>query len=111
MTPEQAQEIVRTSTRCTQAVLRAFNIEGYPYTGSGCLEYLTKNGYSIMPVIGIKTIKECINKFPSGVSLIILTKGHVIAIINGILVDTASVRSSTKVKYIWLVQPKNKSTT
>lgn len=108
MTKEQALKITNTSTRCTQATLRAFGIEGYPYYGSGCLEYLTKNGYKITPVPGLqgKTMEKLRNECPSGYYLI-LTKGHAMALCNEILIDTAPPRGSRdnrKIEHVWLVE-------
>ena len=97
MTQPEIDKVLGKSTRCTQATLLAFGIEGYPLTGSGVLSYLCSNGYTLIhfPMfegITLRRAKETIdfwhNSIPDDSSYLIQTRRHTIAIINGLLVDT-----------------------
>lgn len=89
LTKDDVTQIIRTSSRCTQATLRAFGIEGYPHYGPGCLNYLTRAGFRL------ENVKEARGKslanfnFDWGKKYLIFTKGHAMAHINGFLVDTS----------------------
>lgn len=90
MTPT---EIYKETTRCTQAVLLAFGIKGYPTTCSGMLSYFTGNGFKVQKVEGLTGTKlERIPWHPEKVSMeksyYINTSGHAIGLINGVLIDT-----------------------
>lgn len=90
MTPT---EIYKETTRCTQAVLLAFGIKGYPTTCSGMLSYFTGNGFQVRPVIGLAGMKlERIPWHPEKISTersyYINTSGHALGLIKGTLIDT-----------------------
>ncbi len=106
MTNELANNIISSSTRCTQATLRAFGIEGYPHYGSGCLEYLTQNGYKLQELQHHRGRKlRQASMFRKDLSFLISTKGHAMALINGILVDTERKGfDSRKIENIWIVE-------
>lgn len=88
LTKDDVETIVSNSSRCTQATLLAFGIKGYPFYGPGCLNYLRKDGYETKEDQDQKgrALSECI--FQGGVNYIIFTKGHVMAYVDGLLVDT-----------------------
>ncbi len=107
MTPELAENIISSSTRCTQATLRAFGIEGYPFHRSGCLEYYTKNGFKITEIKELQNISLKIfeRHYERQYNFSIHTKGHAMALINGILVDTERKGfDSRKIENIWIVE-------
>ena len=111
MTNELAKSIVDSSVRCTQATLRAFGIEdAIPKTGSGCLEYLTSRGFTClrMPAYEGITLKR-LQQFPfkpnPNGQYLINTKGHAIALIDGILIDTENKGFDNRsVEFCWIVQ-------
>ncbi len=106
MTQEKADKIISSSTRCTQATLRAFGIEGYPYYGSGCLEYLTSNGFTLTHMPGyIRQSMRLLEKLRMDRNYLIHTKGHAMALINGILIDTAKRGfDGRRIENIWIVE-------
>lgn len=95
-----------TLPRCTQAVLRAFDIEGYPEYASGTLLYLKNKGYKLRK---IDTPDRTLRRFyTSGLhdiskDYIIFTSGHVLCIREGIITDTAGCGQHTRVESVWEV--------
>jgi hypothetical protein len=108
MTQELANSIIANSTRCTQATLQAFGIEGYPLLGSGCLEFMTRRGFKLERVMfpnSLDVTMKWLNsvRFSKG-SYLINTPRHAMALIDGILVDTENKGfDNRKVLFIWEV--------
>ena len=92
MTLTQANEIINKSTRCTQATLAAFGVDGYPLQGSGCLGYLTDAGYTVELKWELKiSLKDWYVKYMDmSKNYLIFTSGHAMACIGGVLVDAAA---------------------
>src|SRR5690349_7050592 len=94
MTQEKLNEIYQETTRCAQAVMMAFGIKGYPQTGSGCLEYLTANGFELHPIrFKWRNLRHFLEDVRTHLAVetnyLILTPGHAMALVDGFLVDTA----------------------
>ena len=104
MTPEKAKRITQTSTRCTQAVLRAFDIEGYPYYGTGVLEYLKAGGLDVRCIDSDVPFVKWMKEKHEG-SYVLFTKGHALAVVNGVVIDTARTKKG-KIEFVWQVLPK-----
>lgn len=121
MTLSQANLIVQSSARCTEATLKAFGVEGIPTQGSGCLEFLTNAGFILtrVQVNGVKlfntehslcTMSKLNNIFKGsliwkGYNYIVLTPGHAMAIVDGILIDTEHKGwDGRRIEYIWKVE-------
>jgi hypothetical protein len=107
MTQELANSIVSSSVRCTQATLRAFGIEGIPKLGSGCLEYLTRAGFKLQRIsysgMKLRDISKCCG-ISTHKNYLINTKGHAMALINGILIDTEGKGFDRRIiEFIWEV--------
>lgn len=90
MTHTQANLIVQKSSRCTQATLAAFGLDAYPLKGSGCLSYLTENGFNVKLVWELKiSLKDWYVKYMDmSKNYLIFTNQHAMACIGGVLVDT-----------------------
>lgn len=93
LTQQEANAIVSSARRCTEATLRAFGVitEHLAYFGSGTLQYLQEAGFKLTEIPDMRGIR--LDKFKDrymepNKSYHIKTKGHAIAIINGIMVDT-----------------------
>lgn len=109
VTQELAHYIEKTSSRCTQASLRAFEITGYPFYASGCLSYFHKNNFTlesfpIPPNTKMKSLQSMLNK---DLDYFILTAGHAMSVRNGILVDTSGrYWNNSTVEHVWEVRKK-----
>ncbi len=92
------------SRRCTEATLRAFGITGIPLTGSGCLSYLTAAGYTLTEVTNITGVRLDRFRFDPTKRYLVNTRGHAMAVINGLLIDTMR-RSfdSRRIEFLWIV--------
>lgn len=107
LTPEQAESIVNQSSRCTQATLRAFGIEGYPHYGTGTLQFLAGAGFievriSLPTTITMKHFHKYYMN--SSKNYLINTKGHAMACIGGVLVDTERKGWDRRViEFVWEV--------
>lgn len=109
MTIEEARIIRITSTRCTQATLLGFGITGYPFQGSGCLEYLKNNRFVTTPVRFDRPIvtMEFFRRrlIDLGADYLIFTKGHAMSVIQGILIDTDTNKwDGRKIEHAWIVK-------
>jgi hypothetical protein len=95
-----------TSSRCTQASLRAFKIEAYPKFGSGCLQYFVHAGYDLtdLPHLRGSTMSK-LRVLDDG-DYFIITKGHAMSLRNGILIDTERKGFDSKrtIECIWRVE-------
>ena len=86
-----------SSTRCTQTVLMQFGIfDRVPENGWGVLQALLDNGwtYDVHYPLGIYTdnlgtVSRFVREHPTG-RWYIVTKGHAMAVIDGVLVDSAA---------------------
>lgn len=90
MTQDQATTIINSSTRCTEATLKAFGIAGYPTQGSGCLEFLTRAEYRLTSILlkGRVSMKNMEYQLSNQKNYLINTDKHAMACIKGVLVDT-----------------------
>jgi hypothetical protein len=87
MTLAEAELIVSTSVRCTQAALRGIaGISAVPLTGSGCLTYLTSAGYKVKSLPADIPLARF--KYSKDKTYLLATKGHAMALVDGILIDT-----------------------
>ena len=107
MTLDEARQIVDSSVRCTNAVMQAFGLDKHtvPLTGSGCLSYLRAAGYvcTRLPLFQSKSLAQLKSETHDG-SFLIATKGHAIAVIDGVLIDTMRMGwNSRKVEFAWRV--------
>lgn len=104
MTTLEAAAIVSKATRCTEATLMAFGINGIvPQRGSGCLEYLRSHGYKYvkMNAPDVKYLKH--SAYQRG-SYLIFTHEHAMALVDGILIDTMKQGfDNRKIEHIWEV--------
>lgn len=97
--------IVSESERCTEATLKAFGIEGIvPKTNSGVLRVLIENGFSVeqLQYSPPPRLRWVLEQLKSG-NYYIQSPGHAMALINGKLVDTANLPTSTRIERIWRV--------
>ena len=107
MTHELANHIESSSSRCTEATLKAFGINGcIPKFASGCLQWLTLSKYKIIKLeYTPKTLKDF--KYDLTKSYFINTRGHAMALIQGILIDTEKKGfDNRKIDWIWEVSKK-----
>lgn len=91
-------------TRCTQAVLRAFDIEGYPEYASGTLAYIKAQGYKLTKVeYPGRSLRDFYTSGQHDMQrdYIIFTIGHVLCIRQGIITDTAGCGQHTRVESVW----------
>lgn len=91
--------------RCTQATLRAFKIEGCPLHGIGVLDAIAKI-YShkfIDNAIGMK-LADFIDDYADKGNFVISTSGHSMALVDGILIDTAHGTGRRKIQYAFEVK-------
>lgn len=106
MTQQRADEIVNICTRCTQASLLAYEITGYPFYVSGCLEFFTRNGYILtrIPYLSGVKMKSLKSMLFMEKDLFIITYRHALAIVDRILIDTEQKGfDSRKILYAWEV--------
>jgi hypothetical protein len=114
VTAELARQIEQTSSRCTEATLRAFGIEdAIPQQGSGCLEHLKQAGFQLKPVMFVpstmKKLKYFITYQIKSDNYLILTKGHAMAFVDGHLIDTELKGFDNRViEFCWVVLPAQK---
>jgi hypothetical protein len=102
LTQTEADAIVQKACRCTEATLLAFGVVGTPKTGSGCLGFLTNAGFKLERVPEPNWVLH-LKKFQQGAYLV-LTPGHAMALIGGILVDTERKGfDRRKVQFMWKV--------
>lgn len=87
-----------TEERCTQATLKAFNIDACPVHGTGVIEKLQNAGwkYKLINTKGIK-LEDFIKSHKKG-KYYISTAGHSMALINGKLTDTAKGTGKRKIQ-------------
>ena len=93
--------------RCTQATLEALGVYGHcPIHGSGVTQALTTNGikYQIAQYWydhghNEPTLKNFLDTDPKG-KYIIATANHSMALIDGVLTDTAKGTNRRKIKYV-----------
>lgn len=107
LTKERAEEIIKASSRCTQATLLAFGIDGWPQYASGTLAFFRKAGFKLINLgcEGRFTMKKLLLHLSTDKSYIIFTSSHVMAYRKGILVDTAGGSfDRRKVEFIWEVE-------
>lgn len=91
MTELEALEIVNTTTRCTEATLKAFGISGYPLCDTGTLEFISRAGYQLTPIKfkeGITLKKFYVDHVDMTKDYHIKTQSHAMACIKGVLIDT-----------------------
>jgi hypothetical protein len=108
MTIEEAKHITKTSERCTEATLRAFGIEGVvPAKCSGILAKCIENGYEFKELQHLgdkgKALHHALKYLYRDEKYLILTPGHAMAYINGILIDTGNTDPKTIVERIFLI--------
>ena len=108
LTQEKADEIIKISSRCTQASLLAFGIDGWPQKTSGCLEFFSRHGYTLARLEssnrGMKKLQSMLFFKPES-DYFIITQGHAMSIRNGILVDTDTGKfDNRKVLFVWEVR-------
>lgn len=83
-----------SSTRCTQTVLMQFGIfDRVPRDGAGLLQALMENGWTYQAYwprdeAYTDTVAKFVREHQTG-SYYIVTRGHAMAVINGVLVDSA----------------------
>lgn len=103
LTPEDSKEIINKASRCTEATLAAFGIQGIPKFGPGILDYFKNNGFRTDRLVSkeIEVVRHL--KALKG-DWLIFTRGHAIALRNGILVDTERRGfDSRHVEFIWKI--------
>ena len=104
MTPLEAAAIVSKATRCTEATLMAFGINGIvPQRGSGCLQHLRDHGFNLRFIPDMQNIPlHYLERNRS--SLLIFTHEHAMALVDGILIDTMKQGfDNRKIEHIWEV--------
>lgn len=101
--------LVPDSPRCTQATLEALGIYGEcPTTGGGVLEAIQRAGFTYDDPggdwsTGRISIAQAIERFPKG-RYYLSGKGHAMALVDGVLVDTAGEGYRRKV-YVYEILP------
>jgi hypothetical protein len=113
MTEEQLIEfshhVCKTSRRCTEATLRAFEIQNEQLIqlGSGLLEVLKQHGYSKLAIqlFNNMTLKKFWKlQLDLKRSYVIFTPGHALAIRQGVLFDTENKGiDNRKIEFAWEV--------
>lgn len=107
MTTLERDTIVKSATRCTEAVCKAFGIEGaIPHYSSGVLQYLERNDFKCEKIRVVGTLRSAKNFFlNSKENFVIFTAGHVLAIMGGIMIDTAGGDyDSRRIESCWIVE-------
>lgn len=109
MTTAQAQTIVSSSSRCTQAAVRALGVkcDFIPHFGSGTLQVLINAGKVCLSVHHASghTLAYCKkNLIADNSNYLVFTKSHAMAVVKGVLVDTMRESfNSRRVLHMWEV--------